>query len=279
MKYAAKSNAEWTSTTPVDKSAGAYILSKVGDIAKKDLDFYVSIATKATKHNQLSIKQRKYLLEIATKMGWEQPSDAAVAIEQAVSGTSPLEQAVAAPLGLLNADVPANVAAAVAAAHDHIEAQEHKEPTQLGDPSKLKAIFETAFSKKLKQPMILLPRPDGLGLFKVYPSSSTGVNPNSIYVSLDPHGYLGKISPDGVFVPKKGFSTVDTEPLLPLLHELMRDPAKVIAEQGKTAGRCMFCKIKLTDEKSKYAGYGKQCARNYGLPYGETGPTFNAEAV
>lgn len=49
---------------------------------------------------------------------------------------------------------------------------------------------------------------------------------------------------------------------------LAENPAKVAADYGRLSGRCCFCKIELTDEKSIAVGYGPQCARSYGLPYG-----------
>lgn len=41
---------------------------------------------------------------------------------------------------------------------------------------------------------------------------------------------------------------------------------------GSLASVCMFCGLDLTDERSQFAGYGKDCASNRSLPWGETAP-------
>ena len=53
-----------------------------------------------------------------------------------------------------------------------------------------------------------------------------------------------------------------------LLQRLAADPAGVASKYGKMTGRCCFCHLQLTDAKSLAVGYGKTCAKNYGLPWG-----------
>ena len=38
---------------------------------------------------------------------------------------------------------------------------------------------------------------------------------------------------------------------------------------GDLYGQCVFCGLKLTDERSITAGYGPKCAENRSLPWGE----------
>lgn len=47
------------------------------------------------------------------------------------------------------------------------------------------------------------------------------------------------------------------------------DPDEAAA-YGKLSGKCMFCGLDLTDERSMLVGYGPDCAEKHGLPWGET---------
>ncbi len=63
-----------------------------------------------------------------------------------------------------------------------------------------------------------------------------------------------------------------TAPVGNLLIELDADPIKTASEHGKATGRCCFCALHLTDERSVGVGYGPICAGKYGLPWGDHPP-------
>lgn len=50
------------------------------------------------------------------------------------------------------------------------------------------------------------------------------------------------------------------------------DPATIVGQAGRDADSCCFCDLALTDERSRHAGYGPTCAKNYGIPWGEVNP-------
>jgi hypothetical protein len=47
------------------------------------------------------------------------------------------------------------------------------------------------------------------------------------------------------------------------------------AKVGSLSGVCMFCGRDLTDERSTTAGYGPDCAKKRGLPWGEAAPIID----
>ena len=53
-----------------------------------------------------------------------------------------------------------------------------------------------------------------------------------------------------------------------LLQEFALDPVKVAKASAAKLGCCSFCGQRLSDDRSKEAGYGPTCAKNYGLPWG-----------
>ena len=74
--------------------------------------------------------------------------------------------------------------------------------------------------------------------------------------------YYGRITSGGLFPGR------DQLPgLVELLETVACDPVGVLAEIGRTTGRCCYCKRKLDDPRSLAVGYGPTCAANYGLPY------------
>ena len=64
------------------------------------------------------------------------------------------------------------------------------------------------------------------------------------------------------------------------LSELTKVTAEQAAAFGHLTGNCVFCDRELTDERSISVGYGPVCAKNHGLPWGETSsaPLFQAVA-
>lgn len=50
-----------------------------------------------------------------------------------------------------------------------------------------------------------------------------------------------------------------------LLFDFAENPTKVVQEYGRLSGRCCFCSLPLTDKRSTTVGFGRTCAKNYGL--------------
>lgn len=84
-------------------------------------------------------------------------------------------------------------------------------------------------------------------------------NPGCIYVKGSE--YLGKITPEGRFFSVKG-SLPKVEALL---QAFATQPDEYAAKYGQMTGRCCFCGLRLSDERSTKAGYGPVCAKNFGL--------------
>lgn len=92
--------------------------------------------------------------------------------------------------------------------------------------------------------------------------------------------WYGRISPEGVFTP--GAKAAKMEPKLSeTLRALAEKPAETATEIGRLTGRCAFCNLPLTAEESTGAGYGRTCAKRYGLTWGAATRhnVFTAEAA
>jgi hypothetical protein len=86
--------------------------------------------------------------------------------------------------------------------------------------------------------------------------SGDGVYPN--------RAFYGSVSPEGVFTPFKS----EMPGLTALLTELATNPARVAKDHGKLTGNCCFCGKAIGEGKevrSVLAGFGPDCAENYGL--------------
>lgn len=73
----------------------------------------------------------------------------------------------------------------------------------------------------------------------------------------------------------KDYGRANQTQLMALLNQFAADPIPLAIAHGKLTGNCMFCQLKLTDERSLNHGYGKRCARNWHLPWGDR-PNFSA---
>lgn len=123
-------------------------------------------------------------------------------------------------------------------------------------------MFATAVSGKLKHPSIRLADDQDQRL-NLSLAAETSKNPGYIYVKGN-QGYLGKISPTGVFMPVSICPpTVKTQ-----LLAFAADPETIAAKYGKLTGCCCFCNRKLDDDRSTEVGYGPVCAKKFGLNWG-----------
>ena len=140
--------------------------------------------------------------------------------------------------------------------------------TEIGDLAGVMALFDKA-REKLKRPVVTL-RFDGVGDVRLDVAGTTARVPGSINVSSagrwGERTWYGRILQDGTFEASPRVHT--PEQLADGLKAFACDPAGVASAQGLTTGRCRFCEIELTDERSAAVGYGKTCAANWGLPWG-----------
>lgn len=133
------------------------------------------------------------------------------------------------------------------------------------DTSGIHQLFDRA-AKNLKRPAIVL-GVENFGEIKVNLPGAQSANVGGLYIKGTAGDYLGKVDSAGsvrllreVPEPKKAAITG-------LLARFAAEPAKVAAEHGHLTGRCCFCSLPLSDERSTLVGYGRTCAQNWGLPY------------
>jgi hypothetical protein len=139
---------------------------------------------------------------------------------------------------------------------------------RVGDVKGVVDLLERARANGLKFPKLWLKFANGDDL-RISIAGEHSSTPG--YLTLTDGGpfganrYYGKVSPAGEL---KGRDDHNGE-LSPLLSRLAAEPAKVAAEFGHLTGHCCFCAKKLTDERSTHVGYGRTCARKFGMPWGE----------
>lgn len=81
--------------------------------------------------------------------------------------------------------------------------------------------------------------------------------------------WYGRIFLDGKFQASKKIPEPVIEQLINELQAFNHNPEKMARAYGRRTGRCCFCNLPLTNEKSIEVGYGPVCARNYRLYYGK----------
>jgi hypothetical protein len=126
------------------------------------------------------------------------------------------------------------------------------------------ALFNTA-KAKLKFPKVRL----SLNGTKVVLSLNGPKSKAPGAVSINGEGtypnrvYYGRVTPEGAFQPYTALPG-----LVELLTELASNPARVAKDYGKLTGNCCFCGKDIgygKEERSVLAGFGPDCAENYGL--------------
>lgn len=150
-------------------------------------------------------------------------------------------------------------------------------PVQVGNLSGILALFNTA-KQHLKFPAIVMSVPAAHGmLIRINVAGSQARHPGTLNVTSGekPEGerraWYGRVKLDGSYEPSRQAGDVANriEAITARLIEFAASPARVAAEHGRLTGRCCFCNIALSDERSTAVGYGKICAAHYGLPWGE----------
>jgi hypothetical protein len=142
------------------------------------------------------------------------------------------------------------------------------EPEQVtADFDGLVAVFRHAKSK-LKFPKVRLMAEDGTPVrFSVAGGRSKhegtiGITDDGVYPD---NRWFGRIHQDGRF-EKGRHLTPEVEKVI---RDFAADPAATAAAHGQKWGHCTFCNLKLTDDRSRFVGYGEVCAGHFGLPWGQ----------
>jgi hypothetical protein len=132
------------------------------------------------------------------------------------------------------------------------------------DMGKLLTMFKRA-AVTLKRPAIVLDV-DGSEV-KVSLAGERSRYTGQIMVASATYGgaYYGRIDTDGKFYEGRDKS----DKVVNLLCAMQDSPEKAAAEYGRLTGKCCFCNKALSDEKSTAVGYGKTCAKNFGLSWGK----------
>jgi hypothetical protein len=158
----------------------------------------------------------------------------------------------------------------LARVYGHPDATPQGTTTNVGNVKGIVDLLETA-AKHLKRPAIVLRAGDfDIRLSIAGPRAKV---PGSITVlSADRNGdetrdWYGRITREGEYQPSRKFEAQQTA-IGATLAAMANDPAKTAGEYGRLVGRCCFCRLPLSDERSTEVGYGKICAAHFGLPWG-----------
>lgn len=160
---------------------------------------------------------------------------------------------------------------------------------QVGDVAGVISLFDKA-KKHLKRPAIELGVYDDPQFdfppIRISIAGESAKVPGSLTVlsadKIDKGGeypernWLGRILLNGTFEPSRELRADPpyARAVAARLAAFAANPTKVGGEDGRLHGRCCFCRIALTDERSTLAGYGKKCAQNFGLDWGDKPAEF-----
>jgi hypothetical protein len=159
-------------------------------------------------------------------------------------------------------------------------ARQNPEARSVGDLSGILALFDKA-AQHLKRPAIVLAVPEvgpagalnrGMWTIRLSIAGGRAKVPGSVTVLDGERGdegrdWLGRITVDGTYQPGRA-ANGRTEAITARLRAFAATPALVAKDSARLTGRCCFCNLALTDERSTAVGYGATCADHYGLPWG-----------
>jgi hypothetical protein len=129
------------------------------------------------------------------------------------------------------------------------------------DGTLIKKFFDEVQAKGSK-PVVHI-RVEGRDI-KLSPAKESSKNPGCIYIAAGPD-YLGKITPDGKYMPTK----LLFDGLAEALVEFCKSPKEYAVKYGKITGRCCFCGLVLETRASIWNGFGPVCSEKWGLDYGQ----------
>lgn len=137
---------------------------------------------------------------------------------------------------------------------------------------KAAAIFDLFdnVSGKLKRPTFTIDGGAGPDL-RLSLAGERAKVPGSINVTTNEGNYdsrkwFGRILRNGEWQESSRHPVTDA--VFEAVERFSEDPEGEAARYGKKTGACCFCSRELSDDRSTEAGYGKTCAKNYGLHWG-----------
>ncbi len=129
-------------------------------------------------------------------------------------------------------------------------------------------------TRKLKVPSVNLFFGDREYLIRAYDSNKNEPKTDNLYVEemwRSEGVSKGKIrrSPLGHITTAGNYhhSRNTSQSFVDEMVDFAKDPIANLAEMGRIAGKCTFCRRALTDHRSTAHGYGPNCAKNYTLPW------------
>ncbi len=154
----------------------------------------------------------------------------------------------------------------------------------VGDISRITEIFNNARTH-LRSPSIVLTLPEENETIELAPNAVGGINVHSATRRARRRRgwgrptrgassrwfFYGTISAEGTFAgrPELFVPATRTAAIANRLTTFVADPVATAGADGRLAGRCCFCRLPLTDERSTSVGYGPVCADHFGLPWGD----------
>lgn len=159
-----------------------------------------------------------------------------------------------------------------------------KRTADVGSMGGVIALFKKA-KLHLKFPAIVMSVP-GFEAVRVNMAGEKARHPGSLNVcAMDRQNddgrrvWFGRIFEDGKFEMAGTGDKAELAAIAKRLQDFSAEPIKIASEHGRLTGRCCFCNIELTDERSTSIGYGPICADHYGLPWGDRPAQFAADAT
>lgn len=148
------------------------------------------------------------------------------------------------------------------------------ETAEVGDMRGILKMFDHYAAHHVKLPKIRLAT--DAGTIRLYPAGQGSAYQGCIQVKEEDgeRRWIGRIDRDGKFTISPKFP--NTTAIRDKLRELSSDPLGTATKHGRLMGRCCFCNIRLTDERSTQMGYGPVCADSFGLDWGSHEFSFAA---
>lgn len=143
-------------------------------------------------------------------------------------------------------------------------------PTNVGDFSAVVKLFDNV-SKSSPKLTLALKNDDGsAGQKIVLKVLTSGRAPGSVGVTDGVYQgqWFGRVYKDGRWEPSRQVDPKLMTSLTALLTALAADPDATAAEYGRLTGKCCYCNTKLKKGISMQLGYGPDCAKVWGRPYG-----------
>jgi hypothetical protein len=144
----------------------------------------------------------------------------------------------------------------------------------VGDMKGVLALFAAAQRSKLKRPAIVISLANTA--IRLTIATDRAQVPGSVNVVNALTGeWYGRVLVAGTFEASRKYET--PAGLVDALVAFAANPAEVAAANGRLTGRCCFCDLPLKDERSTAVGYGRTCAKNWGVAWGKAKHAFTCQ--